>query len=291
MNTLSSQTFGASGVIELTEGEFSEISSMIRDNCGINLTIAKLGLVNSRLQKRIRVLNLQNFSTYIHYLKSQNGVAEMEEMISAITTNVTSFNRESHHFVHFKENVLPKLIAKAKSGAAVRLWSAGCSDGREPYTLACSILEYFPDVDNYDFKILATDIDKYSIDMGRKGEYSKEFFNKMPNNEVEKWFKKSGKKLEADKNLKNIVHFNVLNLMALWPMKKNFDVIFCRNVLIYFTPADQAKILHNFTKRMNPKSYLYIGHSERVEGPAAKLLKSDGVTTYSLISDSDGGEL
>ena len=291
MNTLSSHAFGASGLIELAEGEFNEISSIVRDNCGINLTIAKLGLVNSRLQKRIRALNLQDFSTYINYLKSENGVAEMEEMISSITTNVTSFNRESHHFSHFKENVLPKLIAKAKSGSAVRLWSAGCSDGREPYTLACSILENFPKVGDFDFKILATDIDKYSVDTGRKGIYSKDLFDKMPNKEVDKWFKQTGKMLEVDESLKNIVHFNVLNLMAPWPMKKNFDAIFCRNVLIYFTPADQAKILHNFTKRMHPKSYLYIGHSERVEGPAAKLLKSDGITTYSLIGDSDGGVL
>ena len=203
-----------------------------------------------------------------------------EEMISAITTNVTDFAREPHHFTHFKNQVLPDLMDKARNGGSVRLWSAGCSNGSEPFTLACAVLDAFPDVGNYDFRILATDIDKYSINTAKSGEYKREMVEKLPKETVGRWFSRSGDLFKIDDRVRDLVHFKILNLVDQWPLQKKYDVIFCRNVLIYFTQEDQGKIIERFSQYMNPYSYLYIGHSERIIGKTATMFKSTGVTAY-----------
>ncbi len=268
------------GLFDLSQDQFTEITAFVQRECGIHLTSAKFGLVVTRLQKRILTLKLNSFAEYIKYLKSNSGKHEIEEMISRITTNVTSFNREAHHFDHFGKNVLPGLIDSARSGNTVRLWSAGCSDGREPYTLACVIFDAFPEVRKYDFRILATDIDKHSVAKARSGEYPRDQVAGLPSGSAERWFEKAGSNLKIKNEVRSIIHFNLLNLMSSWPMKKKFDVIFCRNVMIYFAADVQARLLDKFSQNLKSGCHLYIGHSERIEGAANAVFRQVGVTTY-----------
>ncbi len=271
---------GGDGLLTLSRDEFSEIAMLVQRECGIHLTSSKIGLIVSRLQRRIVVLGLDSFTDYISLLKSKSGAQEIEEMISKITTNVTSFNRESHHFDHFRQNVLPGLINSARDGNPVRLWSAGCSDGREPYTLACAIFDAFPEVRKYDFRILASDIDKYSLAKAKSGEYSTDMAASLPSGYAENWFKKVGDNLKIKEEVGGIIQFNWLNLMSPWPMKKKFDVIFCRNVLIYFSAEDQVRVLDKFSQNLKPNCHLYLGHSERVDEAKTTVLRQVGVTTY-----------
>ena len=266
--------------LTLSGNEFSEIAMLVQRECGIHLTDSKIGLIVSRLQKRIHALRLNSFAEYISFLKSNSGENEIEEMISRITTNVTSFNRESHHFDHFRQNILPGLINSARDGSSVRLWSAGCSDGREPYTMACTIFDAFPEVRNYDFRILATDIDKPSLAKAKSGEYTTDMVASLPSGYAERWFEKAGNNLKIKKEIGSIIQFNLLNLMSTWPMKKKFDVIFCRNVLIYFSAEDQVRVLDKFSQNLNPGCHLYLGHSERVDETKTTVLRQVGVTTY-----------
>jgi len=268
------------GLFSLSQDEFSEITALVQRECGIHLTSAKFGLIVSRLQKRLVTLGINSFAEYISFLKSKSGEHEIEEMISRITTNVTSFNRESHHFDHFRQNILPGLIISACNGNSVRLWSAGCSDGREPYSLAFAIFDAFPEVRNYDFRILATDIDKYSLAKARSGEYSTDMVASLPSGYAASWFIEAQSNLKIKDEIKSIIQFNLLNLMSNWPMKKKFDVIFCRNVLIYFSAEDQVRLLDKFSQNLKSGCHLYLGHSERVDETKTAVLRQVGVTTY-----------
>lgn len=275
------------GGVELNLPDFNAIAGIVRKNAGIDLNEAKLGLVKSRLQKRLRTLDLASFREYINLVNSSNGAAELDELICAISTNVTSFNREPHHFVHFRETVLPNLIKKMKARESVRIWSAGCSNGSEAFTVACAILEAYPDALKCDFKILASDIDKYSLETGRNGLYSEDMVAKMPSSSMNKWFQKVDRGYQIDPKLRSMVSFKTLNLMAPWPIRKKYDAIFCRNVLIYFTQEDQAKLFTKFSGHLLEDAFMYIGHSERVVGSAAQNLISVGATTYQY--NSKGG--
>lgn len=265
---------------ELSAADFREISELVRSMVGIQLTEAKQGLVKSRLQKRLRRLGMTQFSQYVAFIKTAEGAGEVEELISAISTNVTAFNREPHHFEHFRENVIPLLAKKIHSREPVRIWSAGCSNGSEPYTIACAVLDAIPNAGDHDFHILATDIDKYSLATGRQGIYTEEMVSKMPSEKAKSWFQKTNQGYEVHPKAKKLVSFKTLNLMTSWPIKRKYDAIFCRNVMIYFCAEDQARIISQFANHLYPGAFLYIGHSERVLGPAAEKFVSAGATTY-----------
>jgi len=208
------------------------------------------------------------------------GAGEREELISAITTNVTNFNREGHHFEHFSNHVAQGLIERARRGEPIRMWSAACSDGREPYTLAMALLNKMPEAGNFNIKILATDIDRKSIQIANIGEYTPEMVDRLDKATISKWFDRSGKTMKVKKTVQNMVQFNVLNFLDEWPMKRKFDVIFCRNALIYFQADVQEKIFDGFTRYLNDGGYMYIGHSERIVGKAVNRFKSVGPTTF-----------
>lgn len=282
MNTASPIEASASGSSQarISDREFNTIASLVRESCGINLTTEKLELVNSRLMKRLRAQGFQKFDQYIEFVTSAEGAGEFGEMISALTTNVTSFHREPHHFEHFAEKCLPLLTKRLASGESVRIWSAGCSNGSEPYNLAGIILDKIPDAPNRDLRILATDIDTKSLEKAKAGIYSRDFVQKLPESNKSKWFDRSGIDYKVKPKLQQLVQFNKLNLMDEWPIKKKFDAIFCRNVMIYFSLQTQEKLLLRFANAMKGHSFLYIGHSERIEGPAAKILRPVGMTIY-----------
>lgn len=265
---------------ELSITDFSTIAKIVQDLSGIQLSERKLGLVKSRLQKRLRIMRLPDFSSYIRLVQSPEGREELEELICAISTNVTGFNREPHHFIHFREVLVEKLVKKLTNGESVRIWSAGCSNGSEAHTIACCMLDAFPKVANYDFKILATDIDKYSLDVGRGGLYNADMVSKMPPDMLSKWFTVVDGAYQLAQAPRSLVTFKHLNLMNTWPLKRKYDAIFCRNVLIYFSAEDQEKLFNKFAEHLIPDGQFFIGHSERVIGTATEKFKSIGSTTY-----------
>ncbi len=204
-------------------------------------------------------------------------------MLSHLTTNFTRFFRENHHFEHLKTDVLPGLIARAKNGGRVRIWSAACSDGQEPYSIALTVLSLLPNAADYDFRILATDIDPKILALARAGAYDATALETVNPAMRKQWFS------EVDDRVKRLITFNELNLMAQWPIKGPFDVIFCRNVVIYFDEPTQMKIWSRFAGVLDNGGHLYIGHSERVSGDAKALFDNIGITTYRHTGKFHGG--
>jgi chemotaxis protein methyltransferase CheR len=274
----------ASGEYPLTRRDLTEISAMIYADAGIYLNETKASLVYSRLSKHIRALGLSGFREYCEIVASSDGAAERREMLSHLTTNFTRFFRENHHFEHLRDHVLPGLIARAKSGGRVRLWSAACSDGQEPYSMALTVLSQFPNVFDYDFRILATDIDPKILAQARAGIYDESSLETVTPAMRKQWFTEvnvNGRtKFEISEKVKKLITYNELNLMTQWPFKGNFDVIFCRNVVIYFDEPTQIKIWNRFATLLPVGGHLYIGHSERVAGEAKALFDNTGITTY-----------
>jgi chemotaxis protein methyltransferase CheR len=274
----------ASGEYPLTRRDLSEIAAMIYADAGIYLNETKASLVYSRLSKHIRALGLKGFREYCALVASPAGAAARKEMLSHLTTNFTRFFRENHHFDHLRTEVLPDLLARARSGGRVRIWSAACSDGQEPYSIALTVLSLMPNVADYDFRILATDIDPKILAIARAGAYDataletvnpvmrKQFFRETEIAGRQKW--------QVEDRVKRLITFNELNLMAQWPFKGPFDVIFCRNVVIYFDEPTQMKIWSRFAGMLGDNGHLYIGHSERVSGEAKNQFDNIGITTY-----------
>jgi len=268
---------------ELTARDFDNIAGIMKSEAGISLQSNKANLVYSRLAKRLRILQIKSFVEYCALVASPAGRDERGEMIAALTTNVTRFFREPHHFEHLKTAILPPLIANAKNGGKIRIWSAACSSGQEPYSIGLTILSLLPDAPRYDIKILATDIDPNMVAAGTAGAYEPGAIAGVPPALCQRWFtpvKESPSTLRANDDLRSLVTFKKLNLIGDWPMKGMFDAIFCRNVVIYFENDTQAKIWSRMVPLLSPKGALYIGHSERVSGPAERDLISDGITTY-----------
>ena len=207
-------------------------------------------------------------------------------MLSALTTNLTRFFREPHHFRDLRERVLPALLPGLRQGGRVRVWSAGCSNGAEPYSIAMTLLDAVPSILDYNLRILATDIDFRMVEAGREGVYDAEQVKDAPRQLVSRWMvpmrDESGPTFSAGEEMRKLVSFRELNLIGDWPMKGGFDVIFCRNVAIYFDEETQSGIWAHFAKKLVPGGQLYIGHSERIVGPAQALLRNVGVTAYQL---------
>ncbi|THK38056.1 chemotaxis protein [Ensifer sp. MPMI2T] len=274
----------ASGEYPLTRRDLGEIAAMIYADAGIYLNESKASLVYSRLSKHIRNLGLKGFRDYCQLVASPAGAAARRDMLSHLTTNFTRFFRENHHFEHLKTDVLPDLIARAKNGGRVRIWSAACSDGQEPYSIALTVLSLLPNAADYDFRILATDIDPKILALARAGAYDATALETIDPAMRKQWFSEvnvGGRvKWQIDDRVKRLITFNELNLMAQWPVKGPFDVIFCRNVVIYFDEPTQMKIWSRFAGVLNTNGYLYIGHSERVSGDAKSKFDNIGITTY-----------
>jgi chemotaxis protein methyltransferase CheR len=273
------------GEFVFTIGDFRAIAAMLHGDAGISLPESKATLVYSRLAKRLRLLGLDSFRDYCALVAGHDGADERVRMLAALTTNVTRFFREPHHFEHLKSQVLPPLLEAAKKGGRVRIWSAACSSGQEPYSIALTVLSLIPEAGRYDIKILASDIDPNMVVEGRRGVYDASALEPVPASMRDRWFqslpKSSGDtRFEVRQELKDLITFRELNLIGDWPMRGHFEAIFCRNVVIYFNDETQAKVWSRFVPLLSPNATLYIGHSERVTGPAASSLKPTGITTY-----------
>ncbi|MBU6396838.1 MAG: protein-glutamate O-methyltransferase CheR [Rhodospirillales bacterium] len=263
--------------------DLSIISKIIMEESGIVLSESKASLVYSRLAKRIRHLGLSSFSEYCSLIQGDFGKDEKQELIAALTTNVTRFFREQHHFEHMQKNILPNLIREAKARRRIRIWSAACSSGPEPYSIALTILQAMPNAGDYDIRILATDIDHNILKIASSGIYDASQLAPISEEMQRRWFRPLNDgpgKMQVKPELRNLITFKQLNLIGTWPMKGKFQAIFCRNVVIYFDSKTQESIWSRFLPLMEDGGALYIGHSERVSGPSEKYFFNDGTTIY-----------
>lgn len=266
-----------------TKEDLYFISDIMKSEAGIVLSESKSSLIYSRLTKRIRKLGMATFSDYCSYIKTKEGFEERKEMLAALTTNVTSFFREPHHFEHLRTKVFPDLIGRAKLGEKIRMWSAACSSGQEAYSMALTLLNMMPDANNYDIRILATDVDKNILAKATDGIYDDTLLASVPSNLRASGFKaidNQQKIYQVNDKLRGLVSFRQLNLIGEWPMRGKFQVIFCRNVVIYFDNETQGKLWVRLSSILDKNGILYVGHSERIADPTEVGVRNDGLTTY-----------
>ena len=248
--------------IELDTELFNKISKLVYRIAGINLPPTKMGLVKSRLMKRLRKLDLYSFDDYWHYIENDKSGFELAHMIDIITTNKTNFFREPQHFTFLRQHVLPHM----KNKKSMRIWSAGCSLGAEPISLSIVLFEEIEKIVNHDIKILATDISAEMLKIARSAEYDVSMMEGVTEDIVQKYFfkyKNENKTIYKVKdNIRSIVKYANHNLMSDWPMKGPFDFIFCRNVMIYFDKDIRQYLIKKFYDILKPCGYLFVGHSE-----------------------------
>jgi chemotaxis protein methyltransferase CheR len=262
--------------------ELAEIARLVREGSGIVIGAGKASMVQSRLAKRLRALGLKDFRSYLALLNAPEGGDERRRMLSALTTNVTHFFRESHHFEQLRATVLPPLIARARAGGAVRIWSAGCSSGEEPYSIAMLLCDMADDIANLDIRILATDIDREMTALGRAARYAAAAAETVPVALARRFIAAVGDRVVLRDPPRSLVSFRELNLHSAWPMRGGFDIIFCRNVAIYFDTPTQDALWLRLEAALRPGGWLFLGHSERLPVGHPTRLSSQGITSYRL---------
>lgn len=276
-----SSAMSAAQNAELTPRDFAAIAAIMMSEARIALSEAKTTLVQSRLARRLREHGLSRYADYVKLV--QTDATERALMVTALTTNHTHFFREPHHFDHFRATVIPALKRKA-AHAPVRIWSAGCSSGEEVYTIAMCLLG--PDrssaswLRSADVKLLATDISPPVVAAAARGVYAANAAEGVPEPYRSTWMRQHGSEYVMADEARALVTARELNLFARWPLKAAYDVIFCRNVMIYFDDAAKAELEARFVDQLAPGAHLYIGHSERLIGPAATNMTSCGQTIY-----------
>jgi len=248
---------------EYTEDDFNFLRRLSNQHSGILVPDDKFDMFYSRLSKRVRLLGFTCFKQYCRYLQ-EHPDREFTEFINAVTTNLTSFFREKHHFEFVAQTLLPELLKKNQSQKQIRVWSAGCSTGEEPYSLAMTLMENVPR--DWDIKILATDLDTNVLSSAAEGVYPVDRIASINEERLRNWFQKgTGTQLHKVKirpELRQIIYFKQLNLMQDWPLKGTFDFIFCRNVLIYFDRATKERLANRYAGLLAEGGCLFIGHSE-----------------------------
>lgn len=250
---------------EFSDADFDYFRKLADRLTGIHLADNKRELVYGRVTRRLRALRLQTFAEYIGLLESGD-VGELDQFTNMITTNLTSFFREMHHFEFLTSEVIPELMKNKPRGSRIRIWSAGCSTGEEPYSIAMALRESVAGLNGWDVKILATDLDSEVLAHGAAGVYTDDRVNGIPTAYLDKYFEKgSGPnrgKVRVKQEVREMITFRRLNLMENWPMKGPMDVIFCRNVVIYFDKPTQTRLFSKFANMLADDGRLFVGHSE-----------------------------
>jgi chemotaxis protein methyltransferase CheR len=283
---------GPAHEFSFSEADFRHLTQVAYQYAGISLADNKRNLVYSRVSRRLRALRMNSFSEYREFLAGDPN--EIESFINSISTNHTKFFREAHHFHHFRAQVvLPFAESRGRiSGGRMRVWSAGCSSGEEPYTIAVVLKRELRDLGGCDVKILATDIDTDVLTKAARGEFAAAAFDEIPKpyHSFLKAEEQDGAVAKAvmDKDVKSLITFRRLNLMEPWPFHGKFDAIFCRNVMIYFDQNTRERLLQRFAQYLAPDGYLCIGHSESIHGPHAHF-KLVGKTIYRRLAGSSRG--
>jgi chemotaxis protein methyltransferase CheR len=246
-----------------SEDDFQAIAQKVRDRTGIVLGATKRNLVYGRLGRRLRTLGCSTFAAYLTLLDGPDAEAEHAAMINAITTNLTGFFREPHHFETLAKETIPELVKSPGHGRRLRIWSAGCSSGEEPYSIAMTVVRALPPQEKWDALILATDVDTNMIATGQAGLYDVAKVAPIPPETRHRFVRAVDEDtVEVAPVLKRIIRFKPLNLLEPWPMRGKFDAIFCRNVVIYFDKDTQRTLIDRYAELLNPAGWLFIGHSE-----------------------------
>ncbi len=271
--TIPASAIGAD--ITLTREDMKFIAALVYEQAGIVIREHKEAMTRGRLARRVKALGLGSVAEYCAFLKTPQAASELPELINAVTTNHTAFFRERHHFDHLRREVMPRLVQeRAGRRGRIRIWSSACSSGEEAYSIAATCREAIGPRSDLDFRILATDIDTDILARAEAGIYPAELFERLPADV------KPSMRLEAgstrgdariSEELRRMVAFKRLNLIETWPMKGPFDVIFCRNVFIYFDTQTKASILDRFVALLSPGGFLYLGHSESLPQPHPNL--------------------
>ncbi len=239
----------------------------MRETCGISLQPGKETLVQARLVRRLLALGLSSFSQYIQLLTEDMTGSELRAMVDALTTNQTSFFREPRQFVFLRQVLIPEL---ARTKLPVRMWSAGCSSGEEPYSIAMSLRDHLPLFERRDVRILASDISGRVLDEARRGHYSEASVRDIPTDARSRHFEASAEigveSFHVNERLHGTVAFARLNLQATWPMRGLFDAVFCRNVMIYFDFETRQSLVNRFWSQIRPGGYLFLGSAESLTG-------------------------
>lgn len=259
---------------EISDREFGQIVTIAAKEAGLAIPDSKKSLVQSRVTRRMREIGIASSEEY--FAKLANDSAERRELIYVLTTNVSHFYREDHHFEFIRKNILSK-----PNPRGLRFWSAGCSNGQEPYTLAHEILRVIPDAAKRDILILASDIDPNVLAKAKSGKYSKTEIDGVPENMRSSLFDETADDcFKVRPGIAELVRFRNLNLNATWPMRGKFDLILCRNVVIYFDDETQRALWPRFGEKLLPNGILMLGHSERIHPLDGSGFESIGVTTY-----------
>lgn len=271
----------------LSSSDFALIAGIALDEAGLVLQPAKLPMIASRLGRRVRSLGLPDLAAYCEMLRGAGGARdEIPNLIAVLTTNVSHFFREAHHFDMLRDRILPPLIDRAAAGGAIRIWSAGCSTGQEPYSIAMTLADLWPACIRHDVRILATDIDTEVLKAAREASYPAAAVAAIPERLRRAYLSPAGDgsdRASVVPDLRAMVHVRQLNLIAPWPMRRGFDVIFCRNVVIYFDQATQEKLWQRFAEMLPSGGHLMIGHSERIGPKFGDRFAPCGITAYRRI--------
>ena len=257
---------------------FKQFSLLVYEQCGINLHEGKQALLQARLNKRLRLTGIDSYEKYLKFITSGANPGEFVHFLDSISTNLTYFFRESQHFDFLDGVAMPELIEKKLKDrdSRIRIWSAGCSTGEEPYSLAMCVLAHLPEVARWDLRILATDISTRVLETASRGIYSEEKMQKVPPALRQANFQKvsnsNGKPdFQVTAHVKRVITFHRLNFKDPYPFKGQFDFIFCRNVMIYFDKKTQEELVNKIAGFLSPGGYFFVGHSESLTGLAHKL--------------------
>jgi chemotaxis protein methyltransferase CheR len=249
---------------EFSNEDFEALRALVKQVTGIALSDQKRELVYGRLARRLRALNIRSFREYRTLLAGDSD--ELVQFCNAITTNLTAFFREPHHFDHLRDEVLKPMVAKPPASRRFRIWSSACSTGEEPYTTAMTVLESIPDLRGWDIRILATDLDSDVLGKASRGVYLADRLRTLSSERRQKFFTPVPGAKEASfavtPGLRRLITFKQLNLMHPFPMKGPLEVIICRNVLIYFDKDTQRDLVGRMARLQRPGNLLYLGHSE-----------------------------
>jgi chemotaxis protein methyltransferase CheR len=261
---------------ELTESDFRMVAEIIRREAGIVVRDHKQAMVRGRLARRVRELGLASIAEYCRLLRGDELARELPGLMNALTTNHTAFYREEHHFTHLEQTALPAFAAASK----LRIWCAAASTGEEPYTIAATVHAHSGGRLHADALILATDLDSDVLEIAQRGQYAATAFERLTSEQRSKLrFTASGQHVEAPETLKTMLRFRQLNILHEWPFRGPFQIIFCRNMLIYFDQPTKSQIVSRLVDKLSPGGFLYLGHSEALP-QAVDGLRPCGRTTY-----------
>lgn len=276
-----------SGIPALTDKEFSLFQSLVYKEAGIFLNVSKKSLIVGRLAKRLRELGLKRFEDYYHKIQ-ESGPEEVQILLNLISTNETHFFREPHHFDLLWQVIFPEWKASGETGGRskkIRVWSAACSTGEEPYSLAMILLDYFPFASGWEIEIVATDISTRVLDQARQGIWALDKKREIPEKYLKAFMLRGTGtqegKIKADPEIRSLIHFSRMNLNeSNYPIVGSFDMVFCRNVLIYFDQDSKTAVTGRMLNRLSPGGYLFLGHAESLVFGDNKKVKTVIPTVY-----------